>query len=73
MCLIMRDFPRYFGIRIGLSAKEVYEKWEQLGLIEDRDNHTSGWEITDFGESLGGKYSSQGTPTFDYENIKHLL
>lgn len=70
----MRESPRFFGRRIGLSAKEVYEKWTELGLIEEYQNGRAyGWRITELGESLGGKLSAQGTPTFDYENIKHLL
>lgn len=71
----MRESPRFFGPRVGLSAQEVYAKWIELGLIEKyQSNHnTYGWHITELGESLGGRLSPQGTPTFDYKDIKHLF
>lgn len=69
-----RQSPRFFGIRIGKSAKEVYELWENKGLIE-KVPLTNGfmWRITELGRSLGGRLSDQGTPTFDLEKIGHLL
>ena len=75
----MRESPRFLGRRIGLSAQEVYDKWIDLGLIKKYEGFTQGgykcwgWHITDLGKSLGGKLSDQGTPTFDYESIQHLM
>ncbi len=71
----MHESPRYFGWHVGMSASEVYEKWIELGLIERyEDGNGHGWTITELGKSLGGRYSmAGGTPTFDYEDIKHLF
>ena len=70
----MRESPRFFGQNIGLSAQEVYDKWEELGLIEKQIYHNGyGWQITEYGKSFGGKLSDHGTPTFDFEKIKHLM
>ena len=71
----MRESPRFFGQNIGLSAQEVYDKWEELGLIEKHISswNSWGWQITDYEKSLGGKLSDHGTPTFDFEKIKHLM
>ena len=30
----MNESPRFFGKRVGMTASEVYEKWNKLGLIE---------------------------------------
>lgn len=71
----MRESPRFFGQHFGMTAQEVYDKWVELGLIEEyRDHQVHGWKFTDYGKSLGGRYSAQGgTPTFEFEDIKHLM
>ena len=75
----MHESPRFFGRRIGKTADEIYTIWEELGLIEKHfDPKYPGkgyfwWDITPKGESYKGRKSPQGTPTFDYEDIKNLL
>ncbi|MBQ7146835.1 MAG: hypothetical protein IJR95_08795 [Lachnospiraceae bacterium] len=71
----MHKSPRFFGIHVGMTASEVYDKWEELGLIEKHygEKQYFWWDITDYGKSLGGRKSSQGTPTFDYDDIKDLF
>lgn len=76
----MNESPRFFGQHLGMSASEVYDKWIELGLIEDyREGNGRCWRITEFGKSLGGSISEHsskytgGTPTFDYDMIKHLF
>ena len=71
----MHESPRFFGRSIGKSAQEVYDRWVELGLIEEyRPSHNVvGWQITEYGKSLGGRLSRQGTPTFDYEDIKDIM
>ncbi len=71
----MRQSPRFFGRDHGMTTDEVYEKWEELGLIEKKydDRGFITWEITALGESYGGRKSPNGAPTFDYDDIKELL
>lgn len=74
----MNESPKFFGKHVGMSASEVYSKWRELGLIE-LNQEGNYWMITDYGKSLGGRLSefrtkySGGTPTFDYDKIKHLF
>lgn len=76
----MHESPRFFGRHVGMSAGEVYKKWVELGLIEYyHEGNGAGWKITECGKSLGGRLSgvttkyTGGTPTFDYDTIKHLF
>ena len=75
----MHQSPRFFGRDHGMTADEVYNKWEKFGLIERIYNEKYpgkgyfSWGITEKGKSLGGRKSSNGTPTFDYEDIKNIF
>ena len=74
----MHQSPRFFGRDHGMTADEVYTRWEKIGLIEKHfDDKYPGrgifsWEITELGKALGGRYSPNGTPTFDYEDIRDI-
>ena len=76
----MYESPRFFGRHFGMTAREVYDKWVKLNLIEEyHEGNCWGWRITEYGKSLGGRLSevstkyTGGTPTFDYDTIKHLF
>ena len=65
---------RYVGIKIGKTTKEVYDIWEDMGLVV-RDKWGD-WGLTDAGRSIGGKMSKSNyrpVPTFDLNVVEEKM
>lgn len=70
----MRKSARYIGRDRDMSTSEVYETWEQMGLVE---KNPSGmwWDLTEEGKQHSGRLSSGNypVPTFWEDEIHELM
>lgn len=69
-----RTSARFFAIKVGMRAPEVYDMWKDMGLvIKDKFGD---WVLTDLGREIGGRMSDGNrfsVPTFKFEIIEKMV
>ena len=69
-----RMSARFVGSKLGLSASDVYEIWEKIGLVVK--DKWGWWDLTPLGRQHGGRISSGShtpVPTFDFDVVRELM
>lgn len=70
MIVIGRMSALHLGRKVGLSPKEVYEIWSEMGLVQK--DKWGDWTLTGLGREMGGRMSEGSylsVPTFNFDAI----
>lgn len=69
-----RMSAKYIGQALSMTTKEVYEMWNDMGLVSK--DKFGDWILTELGKEIGGEMSKNNyisVPTFELEKIEQLM